>query len=142
MTLENNNWLIRSSKILLPLFGGISITLFIEVIAGDLILYHRFGVPIGWFFLWLITTSIATAIGVSALVLKSWRRLPLSERRGMVLGYLMIGMVNILSIVSHVSSVRIIPDNILWVVFGYGLLWLGAHFYLNYEANNHEEIFP
>ena len=142
MTLENNNWLIKSSKILLPLFGGVSITLFIEVIADDLIWYQHTGAPLGWFGLWLITTPIAIAIGVSALVLKNWRKLPLPERRGIVSGYLLIGMVNILAMTLHLSAVSIVPGNSWWGVFGYGLFWLGVHFYLNYEANIHEKIFP
>ena len=142
MTPENDNWLLKSSKILFPWFGGVSTTLFIEVIADDLIYFHRFRVPIGWFGLWLVTTSISIALGFSALVLKSWRKIPLSERRGIVMKYLLIGMVNILSMTLHLAVVKVVPDNIWWGAFIYGLFLLGVHFYLNHEANLHEEIFP
>jgi hypothetical protein len=140
---EQDNQLFRLSKVLLPLIAGISITLLIEVLADDLLFYRPYGVPFGWFGLWLVTTPVTIAMGLSTLILKSWRKVPFAKRWLIGLGYLVLGIFNVVDIGLLTNGNYFnYYHQIWWGIYIYAAFLLGGFIFLAYRMFLEEESFP
>jgi len=84
----------------LPGVYGVVFSLFFITLLGDT---HsvRGGFPVGWLILWLLSTILCTPVGVYILLSPRWRALPLEERRGTAMGYMLIAGFNLLSLALH-----------------------------------------
>src|SRR5574341_2434902 len=82
---------------------GIVFTLLITTVAGDTLRYMH-GAPFGWFALWFITTLGSVPLGAAMLIGSGWKKLPILQRRGTAMGYLLAGFVNCFSLALHMSG--------------------------------------
>ncbi len=121
---------------------GIVFTLLITTVAGDTLRYMH-GAPFGWFVLWFITTLGSVPLGVAMLIGSGWKMLPILQRRGTALGYLVAGFVNCLSLVLHMlGTSRSFPIFIVPVfLYGLALTVVYARVYTA-EDKTKEELFP
>jgi len=132
--------LLEFRRALLFVFGSV-FTLLVTAAAGDTTPGKAlFGVLIGWFILWLITTIGGIPLGIVMLIASGWRQLPLTERRGIAIGYLLVGLVNFLSLSIHVAhSVPGFPAYAPVVIYGLVFSVVYAKVYATDEKS--EELF-
>lgn len=130
----------HSRSILLFLYG-VSITLLWLVLSGDTTSV-RYTVPVGWFVIWLLSTSVGISLGIVMFIGGDWRKVPLEERRGTAMGYLIMGFINTLTIYFHTTQVDLLVNllSIPIVVFGLFLLFVYRRAYN--QEDRKEEIFP
>lgn len=133
--------LLEFRRALLFIFGSV-FTLLVAAAAGDTTRGEAlFGVPIGLFILWLVTTIEGIPLGIVMLVAPGWRQLPLTERRGIAVGYLLVGLVNFLSLSFHVThAVPGFPAYAPAVIYGLAFSAVYAKVYATDEIS--EELFP
>ncbi len=129
------------SQVLLVVWG-IVFTLLFTTVAGDARRYV-FGAPLGWSALWLITTIGSVTVGVAMLIGGGWKTLPILQRRGTAMGYLVAGFVNCLSLALHMlGTSRSFPIFIV-PVFLYGLALTVVYVRVyGAEEKAKEEMFP
>ncbi len=141
--MENENRIeqLRRLKRDLLVVYGIVITLFIVAAAGDTALGQE-RIPIGWFGLWLLTTLGSFALGTALLIAPKWRRVDLLHRRGTALGYLLVGLINLMSLSFHILHVA--PGAPIFVCpVSYALLLLVIYARVTPgEEKIEEELFP
>jgi len=80
---------------------GIAIALLVTAASRDTPNF-QFGIPIGWFTLWLVSTMAGIPLGTLLFIGPGWRRLPLVQRRGLAMGFLIVGFANFFSLALHV----------------------------------------
>ncbi len=121
---------------------GIVFTLLVVVVSGDTMWYGH-GAPFGWFSLWFITTIGSVPLGVAMLIGSGWKMLPILQRRGTALGYLVAGFVNCLSLALHMlGTSRGVPIFIVPVfLYGLALMVVYTRVY-GAEEKAKEEMFP
>ena len=120
---------------------GIVFTLLVNVMAGDLLQY-RYGAPFGWFVLWLITTVGSIPLGTTLLIGSGWRKLPISQRRGPAMGYLVVGFMNFFSLaIFMLGSAPGVPAYAMPIGYGLVLMLVYARVYAS-EDKAKEELFP
>jgi hypothetical protein len=141
--MENENRIeqLRRLKRDLLVVYGIVITLFIVAAAGDTALGQE-RIPIGWFGLWLLTTLGSFALGTALLIAPKWRRVDLLHRRGTALGYLLVGLINLMSLSFHI--LHITPGAPIFVCpVSYAILLLVIYAHVTpSEEKIKEELFP
>ncbi|MEW6567176.1 MAG: hypothetical protein AB1449_03240 [Chloroflexota bacterium] len=81
---------------------GVVVSLLVVVLFGDLYSFYA-ELPAGWFTLWLLTTIASIPMGIFLLVGRTSKSIPLTERRGPALAYLMAGFVNFFSLALFTS---------------------------------------
>lgn len=119
---------------------GIAIALLVTVAAGDTPSFN-FEIPLGWFTLWTVTTIAGVPLGIVLFVGPGWRRLPLVKRRGIAMGFLLIGFINLFSLTIHVFHVSPgFPIYICPVV--YTLLLFVVYVRVFIGKDKKEEYFP
>ncbi len=87
----------RQIKQALLVLYGVVVSLLVIVLFGDLYSFYA-ALPAGWFTLWLLTTFASIPMGIFLLVGRTWKPIPLTERRGPALTYLMAGFFNFFSL--------------------------------------------
>jgi hypothetical protein len=97
---------------------------------------------VGWFVIWLLSTSVGISLGIVMFIGGDWRKVPLEERRGTAMGYLIMGFINTLTIYFHTTQVDFLVNllSIPIVVFGLFLLFVYRRAYN--QEDRKEEIFP
>jgi hypothetical protein len=120
---------------------GIAFALLVFVIAGDTKPYMH-ETPFGWFTLWLITTIGSVPLGSAMLIGSGWRKLPISQRRGPAMGYLVVGFINFFSLAIFVlGSAPGVPAYLVPIGYGLMLMLVYARVY-GAEDKAKEEMFP
>src|SRR3989304_6060948 len=120
---------------------GVVVTLLIIVVLGDLRDFFS-EAPAGWFTMWFLTTFASIPMGIFLLAGKTWRRIPLIERRGPGMAYLLAGFLNALSLALY-SSVAGGEPSLLCLPGGYGLIVLLVYARVyHYEDRVRDENFP
>lgn len=116
--------------------SGVALTLLLTVFrhGGE-------SLPFGWTALWLITTLGCVPMGIFLLIGRSWRDVPLGLRRGLVMGYLLVGFVNFFSLALNVMYTSEVAP-ILCVPLAYAL-GLGVVYLRVFRGEGKaEELFP
>lgn len=97
-----------------------------------------------WYFIWLGFQLLVSPVGFYLILAPKWRRVPFSEKKGLVFGYLVIAWVSFLSFI-----IQTLTDPRNLEAFGFWLIILAAFFglalggaYWLVEQNVQEEIFP
>jgi hypothetical protein len=120
---------------------GIVFALLMFVVAGDVNPY-RHETPFGWFTLWLIATIGSVALGSAMLIGSGWRKLPISQRRGPAMGYLVVGFTNFFSLaIFMLGSAPGVPAYAVPIGYGLVLMLVYARVYASADKAN-EEMFP
>jgi len=120
---------------------GVVVTLLVVVLFGDLRDFFS-EAPAGWFTMWFLTTFASIPMGIFLLVGKTWRSIPLIERRGPGMAYLLAGFLNALSLALY-SSVAGGEPSLLCLPGGYGLVLLLVYARIyHHEDRVREETFP
>lgn len=90
---------LRLQQIRQALFAvyGVVVSLLVIVAFGDLYAFYG-DAPAGWFTLWLLTTVAAIPMGIFLLAGTTWKPIPLRERRGLGMAYLLAGCTNFFSL--------------------------------------------
>lgn len=116
--------------------SGVVLTLLLTV-------FRRGGesLPFGWTALWLITTLGCVPMGIFLLIGRSWSDVPLGLRRGLVMGYLLIGFVNFFSLALNVMYTSEVAP-ILCVPLAYALGLGVVYLRLFRGESKAEELFP
>jgi len=83
----------ENQKALLVIYGIVG-TLLLLSLAGD----TNHEAHWGWFVLWFITTVSSIPFGIVMLIGRWWKEIPLEMRRGTAMGYLLVGLVNLISL--------------------------------------------
>ncbi len=76
---------------------GCVLTLMLVVIMGDLSNLSD-QAPVGWLFVWGVTTLASVPVGILLLLQRPWGTVPLKARRGTAMGYLLVGFFNLFSL--------------------------------------------
>ena len=138
MSEDKLNRALREFKQALLVIFGIALSLLVIALSGT---EPRLAVPWGWSALWVATTVGSIPLGIVMLIGSWWRKLPLVERRGPAMGYLLVGLINFISL----------SLELLWETSGtlvicpivYGLLLLPVYVRVyNVEDREKEELFP
>lgn len=142
MSEENIGRRFQQIRLSLLAVYGVVVSLLVMALFGDL-RYFAGEAPAGWFTLWFLTTVAGISMGVFLLVGRTWRRLPLKERRGPAMGYLLAGFVNSLSLVVF-TSMSGSPEGVCFIVpAGYALgLFLAYARVYTLEDRVRDETFP
>jgi hypothetical protein len=120
---------------------GIVVTLFIVAAAGDTALGQG-GLPIGWFGLWLLTTLGSIALGTVLLIAPKWRRVDLVHRRWPAMGYLLVGLINLMSLSLHLLHENPgVPIFVCPVTYALLLIVIYARVTAG-EEKTEEDLFP
>jgi hypothetical protein len=120
---------------------GIVFTLWVIALTGDAV-YHLYGVSAGWFGLWLATTIGSIPLGIAMLISNWWRNLPLIDRRGTAMGYLLVGFINFISLALHLRFLgKAISLVCIPVVYGLMLIIVYVRVYVA-EDKDRETLFP
>jgi hypothetical protein len=122
------------------IFIGIAVTLLVTAASGDTPSFTS-GIPLGWFTLWIVLTISGIPLGILLLLGPGWRRLPLLQRRGIAMGFLMIGFINFFSLALHLFRVSPgFPAFICPVVYALILFVVYVRVYIGEDRK--EEYFP
>ena len=118
---------------------GVAFTLLILATVGDIDLTET---PIGWLALWIVATLGSIPMGIAILIGPSWRSVALSERRGIAMGYLIVGFINLLALAMHlIHASNAVPFFMCPVGYGVLLLAVYARVYAS-DDRVEEELFP
>ena len=141
-TSENRKVLsIEQSRSILIFLYGVTITLLWLVLSGDTNTI-RYAVTVGWFVIWLITTAVGISIGIMIFIGSDWRKIPLEERRGLAMGYLIMGFINSLTIFFHTARVDVLANLLSIPIAVFGLLLVYVYWRVYRMEDRKEEIFP
>lgn len=139
---KNRNVLtLEHSRSIMLFLYGVTITLLWLVLSGDTNTI-RYAVPVGWFALWLLTTALSISIGIVMLIGVDWRKMPLEERRGVAMGYLIMGFINSLTIFFHTARVDLLANLLSIPIAVFGLLLIYLYWRIYRAEDRKEEIFP
>ena len=130
----------QSRSILLFLYG-VSITLLWLVLSGDTTSV-RYAVPVGWFVIWLLSTSVGISLGIVMFIGGDWRKVPLEERRGTAMGYLIMGFINTLTIYFQTTQVDFLVNLLSIPIVVFGLFLLFVYWRAYNKEDRKDEIFP
>ena len=109
----------RSFQNALAFMAGLTLGLAVTFLTGDLA-FGSIGFPFGWTVLWLVSLIGCLPLGVVMLIGPSWRTLPLARRRGTAVGFLAIGLVDLVTVALGAGF-------LLWgIVLAYALVMLLA----------------
>lgn len=118
---------------------GVAFTLLILATVGDIDLTET---PIGWLALWIVATLGSIPMGIALLIGPSWRSVALSARRGIAMGYLIVGFINLLALAMHlIHASNAVPFFMCPVGYGVLLLAVYARVYAS-DDRVEEELFP
>lgn len=116
--------------------AGVVLTLLVTVFRQGLE-----DLPFGWTALWVITTLGCVPMGIFLLIGRAWKGVPLGQRRGLVMGYLLVGFVNFFSLALNVMYTSEVAP-ILCVPLAYAL-GLGVVYLRVFRGESKaEELFP
>ncbi len=121
---------------------GVAFTLLILAAVGDTRFSSSGFIPVGWLGLWIVSTLGSIPLGIVLLIGPSWRSVSLRERRGIAMGYLIVGFVNLLALAMHLMHAsNAVPFFMCPVGYGVVVLALYARVYGSDERIE-EELFP
>ena len=133
----------RQYKQALWVVAGVVLALFVTMASGD---YSRKYItpPFGYMSLWIITTVGSIPIGVRMIASRWWQPIPLRERRNTAMGYLVVGLVNLIGLgifLQRASSGGCFL--ILTMCYGIVLIYVFARiFELENKVRDKDELFP
>lgn len=138
MSEEKLNRALHEFKQALLVIFGIALSLLVISLSGT---EPQISVPWGWSALWFATTIGSIPLGIVMLIGSWWRKLPLVERRGPAMGYLLVGLINFISLslewLWETSGTLVICPIV------YGLLLLPVYVRIfNVKDGEKEELFP
>jgi hypothetical protein len=97
---------------------------------------------LGWGFLWLLTVIGSVPLGIVMLIGPGWKAIPLADRRGTAMGYLLLGFVDVLALALLLAAQWV--GHVIWIpvgLYGLGLFAAYAKAFADRRASS-EETFP
>jgi hypothetical protein len=135
---EKLNRALQEFKQALLVVFGIALSLLVISLSDST---SRQSVPWGWSALWVATTLGSIPLGVVMLIGSWWRKLPLAQRRGPAMGFLLVGLFNFVSL--SLELLWETSGSLVICPIAYGLLLLPVYVRIyNVEDREKEELFP
>jgi hypothetical protein len=118
---------------------GVAFTLLVVVLPGGTV---PGVVPPGWVALWVLTTFGGIPLGVLLLVGKGWRGMPMIQRRGTAMGFLLVGLINSFSLILGILYGHGDAGPLFCLPAAYGVALLLVYTRVFGDGQAHEELFP
>jgi hypothetical protein len=132
----------RQFNQVLGIVSGISLALFISVLANDYRTY--IATPFGCASLWMFTTIGSIPIGFRMAFSSWWKQIPFKDRRRTAVRYLLVGFVNLISLGIH--NLRIFENYfVVYVALCYGgvLIYVFTRLYeFDIRERGDDDLFP